>query len=398
MLMPVSMVEPRWGAWAGQIACSLTAAFVLLDSPSAAQSPEAAGGVPREVVQIAPGMVWPAVEAPPPGTMIELAGPGVHLPAVLDGLRGTKDRPIVVRRSVGGTTAPFVVGGETGLLIRDCEHLLVEEIAFIGATRRAVRIENCRNIAVRNVLVARLGPDADADGIEIADSTEIELRTIRFDGWQDAGLELTGVSGFGGSDLQFTPLTRHRNRTAIRVGAGCRDVRLSEFSTRSIPVAVDIGTPVASDLTPPNARPETAPRSPRGVVVERARLDRPEIAVRLADAEDVQLRRLTITNPGTVFEIEAAELRSARFSENLMVWDPGSMKAFAKVIRGDEDLELGTNLWWSAELPAALPLLGDFPGRTSAPQRFSPDPRLAPQGHPTADGARGLGRPAPGES
>ena len=362
-------------------------------------------------VSIVPGSGWSRASNVAPGTILELAGPGVHVPAVLEGLRGRDDAPIVVRRASGAPTAPFVVGGETGLLLRDCEHVVVEEIAFIGATRCAIRIENCRSIAVRNVLVARLGPDADADGLEIVDSTGVDLRTIRFDGWQDAGLELRGAREVRGGDLQFTPLVRHRNRTAIRVGPGCRDVHFSEFTTRAIPTAVEIGTaadaPESSGpadsledgATAPSAdvvdRPVDSTSPPRGIVLERARLDRPDVAFRLLDAVEVDLRRLTIVDPEVVLEIDANALESARFTDNLVVWNPGAMTSFARVVRGDEGLELGGNLWWSVELPEARPLLGDLPGRIAVPQRFSPDPRVTPRGHPTASEAEGFGRPAP---
>jgi len=379
---------------------------------AAAQEAPTPDTAPETVsVSIVPGSGWSRASNVAPGTILELAGPGVHVPAVLEGLRGRDDAPIVVRRASGAPTAPFVVGGETGLLLRDCEHVVVEEIAFIGATRCAIRIENCRSIAVRNVLVARLGPDADADGLEIVDSTGVDLRTIRFDGWQDAGLELRGAREVRGGDLQFTPLVRHRNRTAIRVGAGCRDVHFSEFTTRAIPTAVEIGTAAdapessgpADSLedggTAPSAdlvdRPVDSTSPPRGIVFERARLDRPDVAFRLLDAVGVDLRRLTIVDPKVVFEIDAEVLEAARFADNLVVWNPGAMSAFAKVVRGDEGLELGGNLWWSAELPAARPLLGDLPGRVAMPQRFSPDPQVAPRGHPTAPEAEGLGRPSP---
>ena len=403
--------------WALAIAGGAVSSAVAMPTPAVQESPARAPATETGSVPIVPGSGWSRSANVAPGTILELAGPGVHVPAVLEGLRGRDDAPIVVRRAIGAPSAPFVVGGETGLLLRDCEHVVVEEIAFIGATRCGIRIENCRSIAVRNVLVARLGPDADADGFEIVDSTGIDLRTVRFDGWQDAGLELRGAREIRGGDLQFTPLVRHRNLTAIRVGADCRDVRFSEFTTRAIPTAVEIGiaadlphtpdTPEASEpadslgdgATAPSSgtadRPVASTSPPRAIVLERALLDRPDVALRLLDAVEVDLRRLTIVDSKVVFEIDAKGLEAARFADNLVVWNPGAMRAFAEVVRGDEGLELGGNLWWSAELPAARPLLGDLPGRAATPQRFSPDPRVAPRGHPTAPEAEGFGRPAP---
>lgn len=397
---PAATRARRGPSATGPLAAALLLLLIAV-RPDAAQSDATAARPHDSPPPVAPGSLWNRGPDTPAGSTIELVGPGVHLPAVLEGLRGTRDSPIVVRRVAGGATVPFVVGGETGILVRDCEHLVIEELALIGATRRAIRIEDSRHIAIRNVLVARIGPDSAGDGIEIVGSEGIELGTIRFDGWQDAGLELVESCGVRGSDLQFTPLVRHRCRTAIRVGPGCRDVRLAEFSTLAIPIGLEVGT-AADEAT--NASDDLAgdavalPPSPTEVVLERARIDRPEIAIRLGDAIEVALRRITIVDPEFVLEIDAGCLESARFEQNLVVWNPGAMKAFAKAVRGDEGLDLGANLWWSAELPAARPLLGDLPGRETSPQRFSPDPKLDPRGHPTAPEATGFGRPGPAGS
>ncbi|MEY5060994.1 MAG: hypothetical protein RIS45_915, partial [Planctomycetota bacterium] len=59
-------------------------------------------------------------------------------------------------------------------------------------------------------------------------------------------------------------------------------------------------------------------------------------------------------------------------------------------------LTFGSNLWWSKELPDALPLLGPsenpFLGTLDTPQTTSVDPQLDPRGRPRREEAKLFGR------
>ena len=73
------------------------------------------------------------------------------------------------------------------------------------------------------------------------------------------------------------------------------------------------------------------------------------------------------------------------------------MSAFGRVATGADasGLRLGENLLCSAELPAAMPLLGSIPGTATKPQRHEPAPNLDDRGVANHPGAASLGRPAP---
>lgn len=68
----------------------------------------------------------------------------------LQGLRGTEDRPIIIRTAHRGKA---VIVGEAGLVLRDCEHVIVEGFVFENdADQQCIRLENCRHVRVtRNV-------------------------------------------------------------------------------------------------------------------------------------------------------------------------------------------------------------------------------------------------------
>lgn len=184
--------------------------------------------------------------------MIELSI-GVHATAVLEGLEGTPEAPIriVGGRSGDGRATALVVGGEAGLVLRRCRHVEIDGLVVIGPTRAAVRIDGCEDLGLRNLLLARLGPDADADGVEISGSRRVEIRSARIDGWSDAAIDLRDSQAISLSGIELLAMEGRRNAVGLRVGRGVSGVQLDRFSFRGLPLAIAIGPNDA--LSPPAA-------------------------------------------------------------------------------------------------------------------------------------------------
>jgi hypothetical protein len=69
------------------------------------------------------------------------------------------------------------------------------------------------------------------------------------------------------------------------------------------------------------------------------------------------------------------------------------MKSFAKAGGGSvpAGLSVENNLWYSAELPAALPLLGEFLGTVKSEQTLDIDPKLDGYDRPIEERAKLFG-------
>ena len=83
-----------------------------------------------------------------PGTTIELADGTYQNPKPfgIKGLRGTEESPIVVRAEHPGKA---VFGGAAGVVVRDCEYLVIEGLLFThDADQQAVLLDNCRHVRV----------------------------------------------------------------------------------------------------------------------------------------------------------------------------------------------------------------------------------------------------------
>jgi len=68
----------------------------------------------------------------------------------LQGLRGTASQPITIRAAQRGQT---VIAGEAGLILRDCEYVMIEGFVFENdADQQSVQLDNCRQVRLtRNI-------------------------------------------------------------------------------------------------------------------------------------------------------------------------------------------------------------------------------------------------------
>ena len=368
----------------------LAACLALIAPCSLAQHGDSVAAAPvAKSITIEPGQIWNLTSADvPPGSVIDLSV-GVHATAVLDGLEGTAESPIriVGGRSREGRATALVVGGETGLLLRRCRHVEIDGLVVIGPTRAAVRIEDCEDLSLRNLLFARLGPDPAADGIDVNSSRRVEIRSARIDGWSDAAIDLRDSKAISISGVELLAMEGRRNGVGLRVGRGVEDVQCERFSFRGLPVAIALGSDEAS-------RPE-APEA-KDVRIREGLLLGAGVAIEFGFVADSSISRITLRDCREAIAV-AGTPRDVRFEGNIVAWDPGRMAAFGRVTEGGDasGLLLGENLWWSAELPAAMPLLGSIPGTAAKPQRHEPAPNLDERGVANHPGAASLGRPTP---
>ncbi len=384
--MSIASSSPRLNAGA-----TVLVACVALVAPCSfsQQVDEAASARTAKTITIAPGQSWNLSPSEvPPGSVIDLAI-GVHATAVLEGLEGTAEAPIriVGGRSGEGRATALVVGGESGLVLRRCRHVEIDGLVVIGPTRAAVRIETCEDLSLRNLLLARLGPDPAADGIEISSSRRLEIRSARIDGWSDAAIDLRDSQSIAISGVELLAMEGRQNRVGVRAGRGVEDLEFERFSLRGLPLAIAVG-PEEPDR--PEAPAAKDVRIREGLVLGAG------IAIDFGDVANSSVSRVTIRDCREAIVVSGTP-RETRFEVNIVAWDPGRMTAFGRVAPGGDasGLLLGDNLWWSAELPAAMPLLGSIPGTAAEPQRHEPAPNLDDRGVANHPGAASLGRPAP---
>lgn len=366
---------------------------------------------------------------------------GTHVPAAFEGLAGEPGKPIVFRSKDPRALAQIKPDRE-GVKLVDCRHVRLERLGVRNARRAGIVIEGTepgrsKDVSVHDVYVVGSSGLSEQAGIVVSRTDGFSIRRSRFENCAGSGVHLESVAGVSAETLQLRATPPARSEYGLQLIGDCRELEFSDlWIAGEFAVGISIGAKDAverkprertvADVPPPasvrrdedparrqadpptdakpadGTRPEQEPRI-RGAAISQCLIRGARSAIELGSCELVDIRNCSIIDPGgEVFLFvrppkERPALR-ASFRENLVVWRPGGLSRFGAVVAGTEvsGLRLGPNLWWSEELPSALPLLGPepdhFPGTIEVPQTIDIDPQLDPKGRVGRPEAKIYGR------
>ncbi|MCE2883475.1 MAG: right-handed parallel beta-helix repeat-containing protein [Planctomycetaceae bacterium] len=385
-------------------AIALAAAFAATKPALAEQYVVQAG---REWASLAPKLK--------PGDEVVLAR-GTHLPASFNGLSGSPFAPIVIRSSAPDQLAEIAADREAIKLV-DCRHVRIERIAVRNARRAGILIESTKpgaslDLAISDVLVVGAKGLAEESGLVARGVRDIGIRRSRFENCVGCGILIDDCEGVTISEVQIASRTDLSPACAIRLSGRVWST-LIERSQIAGPIGtvLDIGRSESTFHAPsPTAQREAEPLAPsdapsdppaktagtavkpieplvRFLVVANVRISGAHRLFSVGSAADSTIRNVTHRDAHEeVYRISAPPGKrppvGLRLSECLVTWSPGALRQFGGV---DPDAEsrgllLGPNLWWSNELPAALPLLGPsekpFPGTIESDQILNIEPKF----------------------
>jgi nitrous oxidase accessory protein NosD len=381
-----------------------------------------------EILAVTPGDEWSALAARArPGDEIVL-GEGVHRPAILEGLAGTAEQPIVIRPSKPGALVEIAPDREAIKLV-DARHVRVERILVRSARRAGIVVEGSApgastRVVLADILVQGVRGLAEEAGIVVRDTDGFSILRSRLESCAGAGLHLERSTDGIIERCQVIARAEQPSAHGLRLGDGVRDLSVQGvvFGTE-IGSALTIGVPATApprpvaptttdapelEAEPATPGPPPPARTPavEQVAITDCRAVRVGVFLTVGSARGVVVRNATVLDPHRAVyrlaEVAADRVGAGvRFSDNLVVWQPGGLRRIAEIGPGVDPAPfvLGANLWWSRELPAALPLLTEggeagappFPGTLETPQRIDIDPDLDPRGFPENEDAKLFG-------
>ncbi len=332
---------------------------------------------------VQPGQVWQhLVEDIRPGDEVILPA-GLHVPQVINGLRGTPDRPVFVRSR--DRVPAGIVCGDDGLVLRNCRHVVIENLLFLQPTKAALTIDADRSdrpgepwladVTVRYCTVRGTMGQAGQDGIRLRRVADVRIDSVRVEAWEDAAVEIADASQVLVRALMTVPDKPGKNAVGVAVIGNSERVAITGcVFNKSIGTGIRIG---GRTLTA-----EGAPVTPvRAMRVDRCIMEEPGTAVEFVAAESVTVARTTIVNPSkAMYAIPDGHgpLFAVLVDGCLGYWTPGALERFSPHPSGTPAgaVTLGRNLWYSKELPTAWAVLGQPFGAQAAPQVTDVDPGL----------------------
>ena len=333
---------------------------------------------------LAPTDTWPESSAVAPGDRIYLT-PGFYKEPPALSYTGTEALPITIA-SVDASQPATLVGDVWGLTIRGGRHIKVSTLMVLSGQSGGIKVDRdeagpSRSITLENIYVVPRPGSLTKVGIDLDGVEGTRIIRAKVDLWSRAAVQIRDAR-----DVEIRRLTIRGDKNAsigVRVNDAVDGLRILDSSLLTIGGS---GVAIGMVTSPPPASPPDAlpPPAARHVRIERCIIERVAIPFTFASAADVLCSHCTIVEPGSA----AFELRLVRdgwpsasgiqIQDNLIWWTVNGLKQFVIDDQPDGEFQMGPNLWWAAEMPAAIEWLGGFPSN-AAPQVVDVDPGLIPR-------------------
>ena len=333
---------------------------------------------------VQPGQTWQHLIADvKPGDEIIFPA-GFHVSQVIDGLQGTREKPIFIR-SRDRIPAAVACDGD-GWVFRRPKHVVVENIMFLSPRGAAVVIDGRdgelvpaqpwpAEFTLRSCTVNSARADAEQDAVRLRSVTNVRIDQVQVDGWNDAAVEINDSRRVLVRGLMMVPNKNMPQSVGIKVlgNSGLISVTGCSFN-KTIRVGVQVGTPC------PDGDANFAPAIDQ-MRIDRCIFDSVGTGVSIVNVRDLVLSRATLVNPtDAIYSIppDAGTVNRVLIEKCLAFWLPGTLAKFSphpeRILA--PNVTLGDNLWYSLELPTAWEVLGAPFGFQSAGQLTSLDPGI----------------------
>lgn len=128
-----------------------------------------------------------------PGAVISVA-PGTYRGGLSHaGLKGTKDRPIVIA-GADPKHPPVIEGGGSGLHLSSPEHIELKDMVLEGAAGNGLNIDDsgsldtpAHHVVLHNLVVRDVGPAGNHDGIKLSGVSDFRIEACRVERWGTGG-------------------------------------------------------------------------------------------------------------------------------------------------------------------------------------------------------------------
>lgn len=311
------------------------------------------------------------------GTRIELA-PGDYAGGFhAAGLRGERDRPIVVA-AADAKRPPRFVGGANGIHLSDPVFVELHNLTFTGATNNGLNIDDGgkyssapRGLVLRGLRIADVGPKGNCDGIKLSGLDGFRVENCVIDRWgigSGSAIDMVGCHAgvIEGNTFRHVEDQTSTGGNAVQTKGGSRDIvirknRFEHAGTRAVNAGGSTGKPF---FRPPLDRWPSgeAPYEAKDIVIEGNTFIGSGAPLAFVGVDGATARFNTIYRPGRwAMRIlqetrlpEFAPCRNVVVSDNIIVFHSQSWAEGGVNIGGGaapETFRLARNHWFCLDRP-----------------------------------------------
>ena len=329
---------------------------------------------------------------------------GVHAAFTLTDLHGERGKPIVIRGEVGDEPAryPYVKATDFGIRLIRPRFVILRDLMVGNGTGPLVLVEGENgpdgkpreaNVQVHALRLLQEQRAERQDGLVLRGIDRVDVREVTVRGWNRTAFRIERSSRCSINLCTLDPVKDLAQETGVEVTQGCSQVATAMLTMGpKVKTAFRLGS---CEGVPADAAPAS------GLLVMRCSVPDADRFARIGGVDGLLMRWNTVTDPKRcVWEAdETCGLpRQVVFTDNLISWTPGAIERLCETpaTLSRESVQLGPNLWWSAEIPAAFEAIGRPFGVEMAPQVTDVDPRVEPRfASPLEPRAKAFGWQAP---
>lgn len=306
-----------------------------------------------------------AVNLASPGTQI-LVAPGEYRGGLsFTGLRGVQRKPIVIG-AVDPANPPKILGGASGIHLRNVAWIELRNLILSGATGNGLNIDDggdldkpASRVVLSGLVIRDVGPKGNHDGIKLSGVDNFTIEKCVVERWGDSGSAIDMVGCHNGviSGCEFCFRSEvFGNGVQTKGGSSEITIRQCRFDNAGSR-AINIGGSTGSDYF----RPRDATYEARNITVEDNHFIGSMSPVAFVGVDGATVRFNTIYRP-TRWAIRILQesqgdrfvpCRNGVFASNLVVYRAADVRSVVNVGGGTspETFRFSANHWYCEDEP-----------------------------------------------
>ena len=282
----------------------------------------------------------------------------------LKGVKGTKERPIVVMPA-DPENPPVIEGGYCAMQLSGAEYLTLRDLVCVGARKNGLNIDGgSKFFRLINLTVRDVNQQGNHDGIKLSGVSDFRVENCTVENWGDCGIDMVACARGLIEGCTFRTTKGTQPAVGVQTKGGSIDVtiRRNRFESAGRR-GVNVGGSTSLDCFWLGL-PERDAYEAKHIVVEGNIFVDSKAAIAFVTADECLARWNTIYDPSRwAFRIlqesgdkRFAKCRNGRVEDNLIVyrsdrWATGGMNFLTKSA-DPYSFKFARNWWYCSDRPA----------------------------------------------
>lgn len=267
-----------------------------------------------------------------PGTTIRLEGSFYESGLWIEGVAGSKDKPIIIMGADEKKT-PVFKGGNVAIHLVACHYITLRNIRVTGCKANGINADDGgrydsppTGLVFENVTIERIGPTGNHDGLKLSGLDGFTVRDCKFDGWGGSAIDMVGCRNGVIDGCRFVGRKGFSQSSGVQTKGGSESITIRRsFFKDAGQRSINIGGSTGLQYFRPKLRDYEA----KAIIVEGNRFVGSAAPIAYVTSVDCVVHQNTIINPERwivrILQEQPTEkfkpCQGSTFESNLIVFD-----------------------------------------------------------------------------